>query len=182
MKIYTKTGDTGTTGLFGGGRVSKSHYRVEAYGTVDELNAYIGMVRDQEVNQKRKAILVDIQNHLFSIGADMATAHDAGKAKIPKLSEEDIIQLENEIDQMEETLPEMRHFILPGGHVSVSFCHMARCVCRRAERLSVALDQKEAVDPLAIKYLNRLSDYLFVLSRKISQEVGAEEIPWKPTK
>ena len=182
MKIYTKTGDTGTTGLFGGGRVSKSHYRVEAYGTVDELNAYIGMVRDQEVNQKRKAILVDIQNHLFSIGADMATAHDAGKAKIPKLSEEDIIQLENEIDQMEETLPEMRHFILPGGHVSVSFCHMARCVCRRAERLSVALDQKEPVDPLAIKYLNRLSDYLFVLSRKISQEVGAEEIPWKPTK
>jgi len=162
--------------------VSKSHYRVEAYGTVDELNAYIGMVRDQEVNQKRKAILVDIQNHLFSIGADMATAHDAGKAKIPKLSEEDIIQLENEIDQMEETLPEMRHFILPGGHVSVSFCHMARCVCRRAERLSVALDQKEPVDPLAIKYLNRLSDYLFVLSRKISQEVGAEEIPWKPTK
>ena len=182
MKIYTKTGDTGTTGLFGGGRVSKSHYRVEAYGTVDELNACIGMVRDQEVNQKRKAILVDIQNHLFSIGADMATAHDAGKAKIPKLSEEDITQLENEIDQMEETLPAMRHFILPGGHVSVSFCHMARCVCRRAERLTVALDQKEAVNPLAIKYLNRLSDYLFVLSRKISQEVGAEEIPWKPSK
>jgi cob(I)alamin adenosyltransferase len=182
MKIYTKTGDTGTTGLFGGGRVSKSHYRVEAYGTVDELNACIGMVRDQEVNQKRKAILVDIQNHLFSIGADMATAHDAGKAKIPKLSEEYITQLENEIDQMEETLPAMRHFILPGGHVSVSFCHMARCVCRRAERLSVALDQKEAVDPLAIKYLNRLSDYLFVLSRKMSQELGVEEIPWKPSK
>ena len=182
MKIYTKTGDTGTTGLFGGGRVSKSHYRVEAYGTVDELNAYIGMVRDQEVNQKRKAILVDIQNHLFSIGADMATAHDAGKAKIPKLSEEDITQLENEIDQMEETLPAMRHFVLPGGHIATSFCHIARCVCRRAERLTVALDQKEAINPLTIKYLNRLSDYLFVLSRKISQEVGAEEIPWKPAK
>lgn len=182
MKIYTKTGDTGTTGLFGGGRVSKSHYRVEAYGTVDELNAYIGMVRDQEVNQQRKAILVDIQNHLFSIGAEMATAHDAGKARIPKLSEESITQLEKEIDQMEETLPAMRHFVLPGGHIATSFCHIARCVCRRAERLTVALDQKEAINPLTIKYLNRLSDYLFVLSRKVSQEVGAEEIPWKPAK
>lgn len=182
MKIYTKTGDSGTTALFGGGRVSKSHYRVEAYGTLDELNAYIGMVRDQEVNQKRKAILIDIQNNLFSIGADMATASDAGKAKIPKLTEEDITQLENEIDQLEEPLPAMRHFVLPGGHTATSFCHIARCVCRRAERLSVALDQKEPVDPLAIKYLNRLSDYLFVLSRKISQEVGAEEIPWKPAK
>jgi cob(I)alamin adenosyltransferase len=182
MKIYTKTGDTGTTGLFGGGRVSKAHYRVEAYGTVDELNAYIGMVRDQEVNQQRKAILIDIQNHLFSIGAHLATAADAGKVKIPQLSEEDITQLENEIDQMEETLPAMRHFVLPGGHTSTSFCHIARCVCRRAERATVALDQKEPVDPLIIKYLNRLSDYLFVLSRKISQELGAEEIPWKPAK
>jgi cob(I)alamin adenosyltransferase len=180
MKIYTKTGDTGTTGLFGGGRVPKSHYRVEAYGTVDELNAYIGMVRDQTTDAQRKSLLIDIQNHLFSIGAQLATPTEDGKAKIPKLSEEDILQLENEIDRMEESLPAMKHFILPGGHVSVSFCHIARCVCRRAERLTVALDQKEPVDPLVIKYLNRLSDYLFVLSRKMSQEVEAEEIPWKP--
>ena len=182
MKIYTKTGDTGTTGLFGGGRVPKSHYRVEAYGTVDELNAYIGMVRDHTTEAPRKALLIEIQNHLFSIGAQLATATEGGKAKIPKLSEEDIIQLENEIDRMEESLPVMKHFILPGGHVSVSFCHIARCVCRRAERLIVGLDQKEPVNPLLIKYMNRLSDFLFVLSRKISQEEKAEEIPWNPSK
>jgi cob(I)alamin adenosyltransferase len=182
MKIYTKTGDTGTTGLFGGDRVPKSHYRVDAYGTVDELNAYIGMVRDHTTDGQRKALLIDIQNHLFSIGAQLATPTEGGKASIPKLAEEDILQLENEIDRMEESLPAMKHFILPGGHVSVSFCHIARCVCRRAERLTVALDQKEPVDPLVIKYMNRLSDYLFVLSRKISQEVEAEEIPWNSSK
>lgn len=182
MKIYTKTGDTGTTGLFGGGRVSKSHYRVDAYGTVDELNAYIGMVRDHTTDTPRKTLLIEIQNHLFSIGAHLATSSEAGKAKIPKLSEEDILQLEKEIDKMEESLPAMKHFILPGGHIAVSFCHIARCVCRRAERLTVALDQKEPVEPLIIKYLNRLSDFLFVLSRKISQEVAAEEIPWNPSK
>lgn len=181
MKIYTKTGDSGTTGLFGGDRVPKSHYRVEAYGTVDELNAYMGMVRDQEVNQKRSTILTDIQNTLFTIGADLATAKEADKAKLPKLSEEDIKRLENEIDHMEESLPAMQHFILPGGHISTSFCHIARCVCRRAERLCVALNQKESVNPLVIKYLNRLSDYLFVLSRTVSQELEVEEVPWKPS-
>ncbi len=180
MKVYTKTGDTGTTGLFGGGRVSKSHYRVEAYGTVDELNAYIGMVRDQDQNEGRKALFVAIQNQLFSIGAHLATASDAGKAKLPKLSEDSVTQLENAIDQMDEALPPMKFFVLPGGHPTVSFCHIARCVCRRAERLSVALDHEEPVPQLVIKYLNRLSDYLFVLSRKISQELDVEETPWKP--
>jgi cob(I)alamin adenosyltransferase len=179
MKIYTKTGDGGTTSLFGGKRVSKANLRIDTYGTVDELNSYMGLVRDQEVNQKRKEVLVNIQNQLFIIGSILATEPGNTKVKIPSLADDQITFLENQIDAMESELEPMRFFILPGGHPAVSFCHIARTVCRRAERLTIALHQEEAGEPLVIKYLNRLSDYLFVLSRKMTKEIGSEEIPWQ---
>ena len=180
MKIYTKTGDEGTTSLFGGKRVSKSDLRIDAYGTVDELNSYIGLLRDQEVNQKRKTVLVEIQDRLFTIGSILATEPGNTKVKIPALVESDITFLEKHIDEMDLQLPPMKSFVLPGGHVSVSFGHVARTVCRRTERLVITLDQQEKIDELVIKYLNRLSDYLFVLCRMMTQELGAEETPWKP--
>lgn len=180
MKIYTKTGDTGSTSLFGGKRVSKADLRIETYGTIDELNSYIGLLRDQAVNTTRKSILVEIQDRLFTIGSILATEPGNTKVKVPSLSESDIQFLEKEIDVMDQQLPPMRSFVLPGGHQSVSFCHVARTVCRRAERLVIGLDAIEKVDALVIKYLNRLSDYLFMLSRKMTAELGAEETPWKP--
>jgi cob(I)alamin adenosyltransferase len=180
MKVYTKTGDEGTTSLFGGKRVSKDDLRIDTYGTVDELNSYIGLLRDQEVNRHRKSILVEIQDRLFTVGSILATEPGNTKVKIPHLAEADVEFLEKEIDSMEFQLSPMRFFVLPGGHPSVSFCHIARTVCRRAERLSIALTNTEPVEPLVIKYLNRLSDYLFVLSRKMTSELHAEETPWKP--
>lgn len=180
MKIYTKTGDKGSTSLIGGTRVAKSDLRIEAYGTVDELNSYIGLVRDQEVNKTRMDVLKEIQDRLFTIGALLATDPDKSKMKTPDLHEEDIILLEKEIDSMTAEVPPLRAFVLPGGHQSVSFCHVARCVCRRAERLTIRLQQVAEVDDLVIKYLNRLSDYLFALCRKMTQELGAEEVVWKP--
>lgn len=180
MKIYTKTGDQGTTSLFGGKRVSKADLRIETYGTVDELNSFIGLVRDQEVNKKRRNVLVEIQDRLFTIGSILATEPGNTKVKIPSLSEDDIYLLEKEIDTMDAALPPLRFFVLPGGHQSVSYCHLARTVCRRTERLIIALNAQEEVEPLVLKYLNRLSDYLFVLSRMMSQELGVEETPWKP--
>ncbi len=180
MKIYTKTGDKGNTSLIGGTRVAKSDLRIDAYGTVDELNSYIGLVRDQEVNTGRMGILKEIQDRLFTIGALLATDPDKSKMKTPDLHEEDITLLEQEIDTMTAEVPPLRAFILPGGHQSVSFCHVARCVCRRAERLAIGLQQVSQVDDLVIKYLNRLSDYLFALCRKMTQELGAEEVEWKP--
>lgn len=180
MKIYTKTGDNGTTALFGGKRVSKADLRIETYGTVDELNSYVGLVRDQPVNQNRKAILVEVQDRLFTIGSILAAEPGNTKVKIPSLSPGDITLLEKEIDAMDASLPPMKSFILPGGHQAVSFCHVARTVCRRAERLVIALDVQEKIDTLVIQYLNRLSDYLFMLSRKMSAELNAEETPWKP--
>jgi cob(I)alamin adenosyltransferase len=180
MKIYTKTGDGGTTSLFGGKRISKADLRIETYGTIDELNSFIGLVRDQEVNQKRKEELVEIQDRLFTIGSILATEPGNTKVKTPTLSEEDVQFLEQKIDIMDAALPAMRSFVLPGGHPAVSLCHVARTVCRRAERICIALGAHEAVEPLIIKYLNRLSDYLFVLSRKVSHELNAEETPWKP--
>jgi cob(I)alamin adenosyltransferase len=180
MKIYTKTGDTGTTALFGGKRVSKADLRIETYGTVDELNSYMGLVRDQPVNQNRKSILVEIQDRLFTIGSILATEPGNTKVKVPALLQEDVTLLEKEIDSMDAQLPPMKSFVLPGGHQSVSFCHVARTVCRRTERLVIALDATEKTDPLVVQYLNRLSDYLFVLSRKMSAELGTEETPWKP--
>jgi len=180
MKIYTKTGDMGTTALFGGRRVSKADLRIDTYGTVDELNSYVGLVRDQPVNASRKDVLVQVQDRLFTIGSILATEPGNIKVKVPALHEEDIKYLETEIDRMDAEVPPMRFFVLPGGHTAVSFCHIARTVCRRAERLTIALHEQEPVSLLVIQYLNRLSDYLFMLSRKMTQELGAEETPWHP--
>ena len=180
MKIYTKTGDKGTTGLFGGSRVPKSDDRINAYGTIDELNSYMGLLRDQEINNERYDLIITIQENLFVIGSLLATEPGNEKVKVPKLQESAIESLEKAIDAMNEDLPPMRHFILPGGHQSVSFCHIARCVCRRAERLVVKLAEANPVEEKILKYLNRLSDYLFVLSRLMSQELDAKEHPWTP--
>ena len=180
MKIYTKTGDKGTTALFGGKRVSKADLRIDTYGTVDELNSWMGVLRDQEVNVIRQEELIEIQDRLFTIGSILATEPGNTKVKIPSLSESDIIFLEKKIDLMETTLEPMKVFVLPGGHPSVSFGHVARTVCRRAERLVISLDTKEKVGPLVIQYLNRLSDYLFVLCRKMTSDLKVKETPWKP--
>lgn len=189
MKIYTKTGDKGTTALFGGTRVAKDHIRIESYGTVDELNSYIGLIRDQEINPHYKKILIEIQDRLFTVGAILATPPEKevkknGELRLKKLGilDSDIELLENEIDVMEEALPPMTHFVLPGGHSTVSYCHIARCVCRRAERMAVHLDHNEHVAEIVIMYLNRLSDYLFVLARKLSNDLNAEEVKWIPRK
>lgn len=189
MKIYTKTGDQGTTALFGGTRVPKHHIRIESYGTVDELNSYVGLVKDQTEDIHTKEALIKIQHDLFTLGAMLATPPEketlkSGKERlnIPKVNLDAIEFLEKEIDAMNEQLPQMTHFILPGGHTTVSFCHIARCVCRRAERLSVLLSEEEEVNPDVLKYLNRLSDYLFVLARKLTQDLSAQEVKWIPEK
>ena len=182
IKIYTKTGDQGTTSLIGGTKVSKSHLRIESYGTIDELNSWIGFINDQIKKKKVKKILAEIQDRLFTIGSSLACDPDKEtKLKIPDLKETDVTLLEEEMDKMNAKLPEMKSFILPGGHPTVSAIHITRCVCRRTERLCVLLQQNNMfVDPLIIKYLNRLSDYLFVLARFISHELKVKEIPWKP--
>ncbi|WP_166963688.1 cob(I)yrinic acid a,c-diamide adenosyltransferase [Yeosuana marina] len=189
MKIYTKTGDQGTTALFGGTRVPKHHIRIESYGTVDELNSYLGLIRDQEINQHYKELLIHIQDRLFTVGAILATDPEKsilknGKERlnIPKISSNDIERLEHEMDTMNDALPPMTHFVLPGGHQTVSFCHIARCVCRRAERLVSELNAISPIDPNTLMYLNRLSDYLFVLARKLSNDLQANEIKWIPEK
>lgn len=182
MKIYTRTGDAGETSLFGGERVSKAELRIEVYGTVDELNSWIGLLRDQKVNNKRAEVLIEIQDRLFTIGSWLATIDSEKLANLPALTEHDVSFLEIQIDQMENVLPAMRNFILPGGHESVSFGHVTRTVCRRAERLAVRLNRAEEINPLIVKYLNRLSDYLFVLCRKMSAELSAIETAWKPKK
>ncbi len=189
MKIYTKTGDKGTTALFGGTRVPKHHIRIDSYGTVDELNSHIGLIRDQEIDTLSKDILVSIQEKLFTVGAVLATDPEKATLKsgekrlnIPTISIEDIELLEKEMDKMNESLPPMTHFVLPGGHQTVSFCHIARCVCRRAERLATALYEIEPFEEGTLQYLNRLSDYLFVLARKLSFDLRAEEIKWIPEK
>ncbi len=208
MKIYTKTGDEGETSLFNGKRVRKNNIRIDSYGTVDELNSYIGMILDQIRNQVQQEafekqeskdqaqdhnlfaelseILLTIQSKLFTLGAMLASPPEKdsnkkkkSRLKIDLISDEDIKYLENQMDEMNERLPEMTHFILPGGHPAVSFCHIARCVCRRAERKTVELHDLEGVDPKILTYLNRLSDYLFVLARKLSKDLGVVEIPWK---
>lgn len=198
FKIYTKTGDKGETGLFGGARVPKSHIRVEAYGTVDELNSYIGLLsdlmpppraveantQDSPTAHRKKEVLKEIQDRLFTIGSVLAS--DPTKNMMtPDVKMEDIQRLENEIDVMDAELPPLKNFILPGGHSTVSFCNIARTVCRRAERLIIALDTLEKqegreIEPLVIQYINRLSDYLFVLGRKIAKDLGVDEIIWKP--
>jgi len=189
MKIYTKTGDKGKTSLFGGTRVPKYNGRIEAYGTIDELNSYIGLIRDQKIDTHTFDVLIKIQNELFTLGAVLATPKDKEKLKngqdrlnIPKVTDTDIQYLESEMDRMDALLPAMTNFILPGGHQTVSFCHIARCVCRRAERICVQVSENEEIDEIVLKYLNRLSDYLFVLARKLTMDNKATEIPWKPRK
>jgi len=182
QKIYTKTGDLGKTSLIGGTKVSKGHIRIETYGTIDELNSYIGLVGDHCKDEHSKNILKEIQDRLFTIGSSLACDPEKEiKMSIPDLKETDIILLEKEIDKMNEQLPEMKHFILPGGHIAVSTTHIARCVCRRAERWCVnMMEQNLFVEPLIIKYLNRLSDYLFVLARYVGHLLQTPEIAWKP--
>ncbi len=180
LKIYTKTGDKGQTGLLGGTRVAKHHVRIEAYGTVDELNSWIGLLRDSISDEHQKSILVETQDRLFTIGSSLASDPQKSKVKIPHLTEDDITLFEKEMDAMDEVLPPMKSFVLPGGNELVSKCHIARCVCRRAERRVNHLAENEPVDELVIKYLNRLSDYLFMLSRKLAHDLNAPETPWKP--
>ncbi len=181
FKIYTKTGDTGQTSLIGGTRVPKFHPRIETYGTIDELNSFIGLVRDQDIDQHSKDILLEIQDRLFTLESLIAVDPEAGVApKLPQLKEEDISLLEREIDAMNSELPELKSFIIPGGHIAVSYCHVARCVCRRAERAAIRLDKAQKVDAMYIKYLNRLSDFLFVLARKLSKLKNVDETHWKP--
>lgn len=182
FKIYTRAGDAGNTGLIGGTKVPKNDLRIETYGTVDELNSWVGMINDQLNHEALKPELKEIQDRLFTIGSLLATDYQKGtKMQLPDLHESDVAMLENRIDAMTAQLPEMKSFILPGGHTAVSSIHVARCVCRRAERLVVALQQNEVpVEPLVIQYLNRLSDYLFTLARFAGMLLGVAEIPWKP--
>mgnify|MGYP000694508766 CR=1 FL=1 len=180
FKIYTKTGDKGTTSLIVGVRVPKNHIRIESYGTIDELNSYLGVVNDTTQHEKISVWIKEIQDRLFTIGSVLATAPNKEiSMKLPDVHVEDVQWLEQRIDEMNEQLPEMRSFILPGGHLAASSCHVARCVCRRAERICVAmLELNEEVPDLVIQYLNRLSDFLFVLARFIAHENGAADVPW----
>lgn len=183
MKIYTKTGDKGKTSLIGGTKVPKSHTRIEAYGTVDELNSYIGLCKDLLASDtKAVAILMEVQDRLFTIGAALACDPEKEpKMKMPDLKESDVLLLEQDIDRMNEVVPPMRSFVLPGGHPTISHLHIARCVCRRAERNCVGLQMDGMeVEPLILKYINRLSDHLFVLARYTGYQLEIAEIPWKP--
>ena len=181
FKVYTKTGDAGNTGLIGGTRVPKYHPRLEAYGTVDELNSYIGLIASYDIGVNEKKMLAVIQNKLFLIGSNLATDDTKSDLKHKLLiSEEDVLQLEREMDIMDEQLPELTSFILPGGHPVSGFCHVARTVCRRAERRVIQLSEEIDINPLLVKYLNRLSDYMFVLSRKVLKDLNIDEIKWLP--
>lgn len=183
MKIYTKTGDKATTALFTGKRVPKHHIRIESYGTVDELNSHLGLIRDQKIDNESKVLLASIQDKLFTLGAILATEPKKdNRLKIPRIHSDDIQLLEDQMDQMNEDLPEMTHFILPGGHPTVSHCHIARTVCRRAERMISYLHENEPVPENVLAYINRLSDYLFVLARKLSKDLQADEVKWIPEK
>ncbi|MBC8266223.1 MAG: cob(I)yrinic acid a,c-diamide adenosyltransferase [Flavobacteriales bacterium] len=178
MKIYTKKGDKGETQLLGGTKVKKSHIRLEAYGTIDELNAYIGHLHDQEISENHKGTLLKIQNQLFNLGSILSFDGKKSQINLPEITKENLQLLESEIDKMEEELTPLKDFILPSGHAISSLCHIARTVCRRAERRVVALQSKEEACLNCLKYLNRLSDYLFVLSRAILKEKNGSEIYW----
>lgn len=181
-KIYTKTGDKGQTSLLGGKRVPKFHLKIEAYGTIDELCAFIGLLRDQQIDSHYSKLLLLIQENLFTIESLIARDEGAEGVALPVISDCDILLLEKEIDQMNDALPPLGHFILPGGHPAVSYAHVARCVCRRAERLVINLSQENQVDEIIITYLNRLSDYLFVLARKIASDLNVQDVIWLPRK
>ncbi|MEO9892301.1 cob(I)yrinic acid a,c-diamide adenosyltransferase [Aurantibacter sp.] len=189
MKIYTKTGDKGQTSLYGGTRVSKHHLRIDALGCVDELNSWIGLLKDQEIESHYKKLLLEVQHKLFTLGAILATDPEKAILKSGKerlniniINATDISLLEDEIDKMNNSLPEMTHFILPGGHTTISYSHIARTVCRRAERTVSLLNEQQAIEINVLAYINRLSDYLFVLARKLTLELNVDEIKWMPTK
>ena len=179
-KIYTKTGDKGTTALIGGTRVLKSHPRIEAYGTLDELNAFVGLLRDQKIDMHSKQVLLVIQDRLFTVESLVAQDPEKKNSKLPVVSDSDVELLETEMDSMNSTLPALTAFILPGGHPIVSYAHICRTITRRAERLLIKLSEKNHVDEISIRYLNRLSDYFFVLGRKLSKDLNAVESVWKP--
>lgn len=182
MKIYTKTGDKGETGLIGGTRVKKSDSRIAAYGTVDELNAWVGVLRSSLQDEQQLSVLAAIQNNLFTIGSQLAADPEKSRMQLPELHAADITQLEQQIDAMNEVLPELRSFILPGGNPTAAYGHLARTVCRRAERKVVALQQQQPLPDYILTYLNRLSDYFFTLSRYACYLAGDEEIKWEPRK
>lgn len=182
FKIYTKTGDKGQTSLIGGTRLPKHHIRIEAYGTVDELNSHVGLLRDVIQEEPTSQLLIEIQDRLFTIGSHLAADPEKNKMKLPGLFDADVERLEKAIDHIDGLVPPMKSFVLPGGHVYVSYCHIARCVCRRAERAVLRLSENEPVEDLVLMYLNRLSDYLFMLSRKLTLDLQAKEIPWVPKK
>jgi len=179
-KIYTRSGDEGQTSLIGGRRVPKYHERIEAYGTVDELCAFVGLIRDQDIDQPTRKFLIRIQEQLFILEALLADDAHSDSHKLPVINDKEITALEDVIDEMNKQLSPLNSFILPGGHVAVSYAHIARTVCRRAERTTLWLSSENKVDPVCCKYLNRLSDYFFVLARKLSKDFNAEEIPWIP--
>jgi cob(I)alamin adenosyltransferase len=181
-KIYTKGGDKGTTSLMGGTRVPKYHARIDAYGTMDELNSFLGLIRDMNIDQHYKSVLLRIQQFIFTAESYLASENEASAKRLPPLPEAEVLFLEEEIDTMEKTLPPLRSFILPGGHPIVSYCHISRTICRRAERLVIKLAEEIEIEEIIVRYLNRLSDYLFVLSRKLTLDLGAEETPWIPHK
>ena len=180
MKVYTKKGDQGSTQLIGGTRVPKSSLRIEAYGTVDELNSYVGLLRDQSISDRLTEQLLEIQDRLFTLGSLLAADPENSKMKLPSLNTDDTVALEKWIDAMDENLEPMRQFILPGGHTTVSFCHITRCVCRRAERIIVDLNEQNEVDKEILSYMNRLSDYFFTLGRQLAKDLDATEHPWNP--
>lgn len=180
MKIYTKSGDTGTTSLLSGKRVSKSHERIEAYGNIDELNGYIGYLAETKINENRKTFLRNIQKNLFVIGSALASGEDHSKINIPEIYDKEVKKLEKEIDALDETLAPLKNFILPGGNQDICFAHIARTICRRAERSTVRLGEHEDVPQIIITFLNRLSDYLFILSRKMASDYNTEEVKWIP--
>lgn len=180
MKVYTKKGDSGTTQLIGGTRIPKNSLRIEAYGTIDELNSYIGLIRDQSISNKYVDQLLEIQDRLFTLGSLLAKDPNKKGMKLPELKNSDIENLEKWIDEMDESLEPMKFFVLPGGHTTVSYTHIARCICRRAERIISELHQNETVDDIILSYVNRLSDYIFVLGRKLSADLKIKETPWIP--
>ena len=180
MKVYTKKGDKGTTQLIGGTRIPKNSLRIEAYGTVDELNSFIGLIRDQEISETYVNQLLEVQDRLFTLGALLATDPSKQKMKLPELMVSDIKVVEEWIDAMDAELEPMRNFVLPGGHTTVSYTHIARCVCRRSERVITELSLEDVVAPVVLAYINRLSDYLFMLGRKLSKDLNINEQPWTP--
>ena len=182
MKVYTKKGDAGQTSLLGGTRVPKHHLRIEAYGTVDELNSWMGMLKDQPVAAPYAAFIQEIQDNLFTLGSHLAADPGANRMSLPEIAATDVTALEHSIDTMEASLPALQNFVLPGGHPANSMAHVARCVCRRAERLAVQLNETAVLEPVLLQYLNRLSDWLFVFSREMTRLAGAEEVPWTPRK